>query len=379
MNNARSRRQRGFRVFDCSTHKSIPAQEDVKMGSEYQAEGALNPVVMVRRSRRLRMRQNGVPAVAPSGGKPVRVPERNVGRNGGRKQRALKAIRKPRVAEEESRNVPKRVTTLPAPPNNTPTIGVQTGCHISDETMTELSAFVTNQLSFHEDDSDANETLADLLPNFDPLVMSPYVIDVLEYYQSNETKSILPDYGDHPPVDPAHRRVLVDWLIDVQNHLCLGQETLHLSVALLDAFLWKRPVSLNDLQLLGVTCLLVACKYEEIYLPDVDTLCALCANAYKPRQILTMERRILRVFRFDLFYPTATGFLNLFLVLTEMQDDEKIVHVCNYLLDLALVDFELQRAPPSKRAAAALFVALRLCEDSCRKRASDRTSLSICF
>ena len=46
-------------------------------------------------------------------------------------------------------------------------------------------------------------------------------------------------------------------------------ETLFLAVSFLDRFLSVEVTSRNSLQLAGITCVLVAAKYEEIYAPSV--------------------------------------------------------------------------------------------------------------
>lgn len=52
-------------------------------------------------------------------------------------------------------------------------------------------------------------------------------------------------------------------------------DTLFLAVSYLDRYLSLIPVTRNLLQLVGVTCLLLAAKYEEIYAPQVGMLGAL--------------------------------------------------------------------------------------------------------
>lgn len=46
-------------------------------------------------------------------------------------------------------------------------------------------------------------------------------------------------------------------------------DTLFLAVSYLDRYLSLIPVTRTRLQLVGVTCLLLAAKYEEIYAPQV--------------------------------------------------------------------------------------------------------------
>ena len=58
------------------------------------------------------------------------------------------------------------------------------------------------------------------------------------------------------------RAILVDWLVEVQENFELYHETLYLAVKLADFFLQNNPVPKEQLQLVGATCLLIACKIE---------------------------------------------------------------------------------------------------------------------
>ena len=54
-------------------------------------------------------------------------------------------------------------------------------------------------------------------------------------------------------------------------------DTLFLGVSCIDRFLSIQNVSRSQLQLVGVTCLFLASKYEEIYAPTVRPLPPQCA------------------------------------------------------------------------------------------------------
>ena len=65
------------------------------------------------------------------------------------------------------------------------------------------------------------------------------------------------------------RSILIDWLVEVHLKFKLLPETLYLTVNLIDRYLGKDQVHRSHLQLIGVTAMLIACKYEEIYPPIV--------------------------------------------------------------------------------------------------------------
>lgn len=70
-----------------------------------------------------------------------------------------------------------------------------------------------------------------------------------------------------------------------------------------------QPVSRRKLQLVGVTAMLVACKYEEMYAPEVGDFAYITDNAFTKSQILEMEQVVLRSLNFQLGRPLPLHFL----------------------------------------------------------------------
>ena len=56
---------------------------------------------------------------------------------------------------------------------------------------------------------------------------------------------------------------LVDWLVEVQESFELNHETLYTAVKILDIYMSKMVVNKEDLQLVGATACLIACKIDE--------------------------------------------------------------------------------------------------------------------
>ena len=79
----------------------------------------------------------------------------------------------------------------------------------------------------------------------------------------------------------------------------------------------ENPVSRTKLQLVGVTSLLIACKYEEIYPPEVRDCVYITDNAYNREEVLKMEQKILKHFNFRVSMPTMHGFLVRYLKVAE--------------------------------------------------------------
>lgn len=78
-----------------------------------------------------------------------------------------------------------------------------------------------------------------------------------------------------------------------------------------DAFLKQRAtqVTRQNLQLVGVTAMLLASKYEEIYPPQIRDLVFITDRAYNRDQILEMESTMANALEFRLTVPTIYCFL----------------------------------------------------------------------
>lgn len=108
------------------------------------------------------------------------------------------------------------------------------------------------------------------------------------------------------------RGILVDWLVEVAAEFRLVSDTLFSAVALVDRVLSLRPVPRARLQLVGVACMLLAAKYEEIYAPQVDEFVFITDNTYSRDELLNAEAEALGDLGFSLSAPTAKTFLRRF-------------------------------------------------------------------
>jgi len=73
----------------------------------------------------------------------------------------------------------------------------------------------------------------------------------------------------------------------------LMDETLFLTVNIIDRYLSRQRVLRKHLQLVGVTAMLLACKYEEVFVPVVDDFVLISDNAYTKEEVLQMVRTFL--------------------------------------------------------------------------------------
>jgi len=65
-----------------------------------------------------------------------------------------------------------------------------------------------------------------------------------------------------------------------QDYLKLQQQTLYLAVQVVDRFVMTKRVKSTKLQLVGVTSLLIAAKYEERFPPPVSNSTSPATNSF---------------------------------------------------------------------------------------------------
>ncbi|XP_048422296.1 cyclin-B2-2-like [Pyrus x bretschneideri] len=68
-----------------------------------------------------------------------------------------------------------------------------------------------------------------------------------------------------PDIKKKMREILIDWLIKVHYKFKFVVETQFLTVNLIDRFLERQMVIRKKFQLVGVTAMLLACKYKDVY------------------------------------------------------------------------------------------------------------------
>lgn len=85
-----------------------------------------------------------------------------------------------------------------------------------------------------------------------------------------QDESRVHDYIDtQPEINSKMRSILIDWLTDVHRKFELMPESLYLTINIVDRYLSMKTVPRRELQLVGISSMLIACKYEEIWAPEV--------------------------------------------------------------------------------------------------------------
>ena len=110
---------------------------------------------------------------------------------------------------------------------------------------------------------------------------------------------------DKAKLSAVKRMVLFSWLLEVATKFKLHARTIFLCAHIFDLYLSTGISSTLSLQLLGVTCLFMASKFEDIYPLKARDLCIICENRVSPSQLVHLESNILSALKFDLIFVSA--------------------------------------------------------------------------
>ncbi|CAM9280087.1 unnamed protein product [Ectocarpus fasciculatus] len=196
----------------------------------------------------------------------------------------------------------------------------------------------------------------DVVDRDEPIACAEYAVDMYKRYKELEEK-YTPTVYMHTQVDIncKMRAILIDWIVEVHLKFKLADPTLYLTCHIIDRFCMQENVHRSKLQLVGVTALLIACKYEEIFPTEVRDCVYITDHAYTREEVLEMEQTILRRLKFELTVPTQWTFLVRFLKIAKATDRQH--HRAQYYLERCLQEHDALSFRPSMLAAASVFLA----------------------
>ncbi|KAJ9674296.1 hypothetical protein PVL29_023695 [Vitis rotundifolia] len=198
----------------------------------------------------------------------------------------------------------------------------------------------------------------------DPQMCGPYATDIYEYLHRMEMepkRRPLNDYIEKVQKDVSHnmRGILVDWLVEVAEEYKLVSDTLYLTISYIDRFLSSNALNRQKLQLLGVSSMLIAAKYEEISPPHVEDFCYITDNTYTKEEVVKMEADILKSLNFEMGNPTIKTFLRRFTRIAQENyktPNLQLEFLGYYLAELSLLDYGCVKFLPSMVAASVIFL-----------------------
>ena len=182
-----------------------------------------------------------------------------------------------------------------------------------------------------------------------------------------------PDYQkiiSQEEINSHMRSILIDWLIEVHYNFDLNDETLFMTVLIIDRYISFKQIAKSRFQLLGITAMILASKHEEIIIPKIGDFIYLTDNAYNKKDVINMENDILDTFNFDLIFPSAIKFYE-YLALNFGFDKKKFL-IGKYLMESFMIDLNWVKYRASVIACSCCYIVMKYYKMENYKEAYDK-------
>lgn len=179
------------------------------------------------------------------------------------------------------------------------------------------------------------------------------------------------------------RSLLVDWVIACHEKMELCDDTLHFAIFLIDRFLDGRSISTAKLQLVGVTSLFIASKFEEVICPDISSFIILEDNSFSESEIKRAEKYLLYTLNYDIKYVSPLYFLRR--VSKANNYESKSRKMAKYFLELMSLEKEFYNFKKGIISTTAMYLARKICETDINKNLFfqysklDKSEIKECF
>ena len=155
------------------------------------------------------------------------------------------------------------------------------------------------------------------------------------------------------------RAILIDWLIEVHNKFKFTEETLFITISIIDNYLSMKKIQRINLQLLGITSLLIACKQNEIILRRLKEFVYVTDNAYTKDDLLNMENLILQILHFNILTPSPLRFYEILSYKLHFDDDKEKFFFGQFLMETFMLDKNCLKYSSSTIASAICYIVFK--------------------
>ena len=192
------------------------------------------------------------------------------------------------------------------------------------ENVNKLEKDPNSNSKKEKDKDDTNYTFADYLSLENANLILSYGPQIYEYsifidgisYDLKESEVIMIDILKRHSISHEIRTKLVDWIFEVLFAYKCNDNTFYLTIHLIDAYLKKVKSKLgnSDIHLLGVTCLYIASKFEDMSPLDLETIKTTIAhNKFTDKEIRIKEREIIKTLEFKIITANMAEFIRNFI------------------------------------------------------------------
>ena len=209
-----------------------------------------------------------------------------------------------------------------------------------------------------------------------------------------KTLNSKPKYGYmtfQTDINEKMRAILIDWIIVVHDKFHLKSQTLYQTIWLIDTYLSRKFIKRSDFQLLGLGCLYIACKFQEVYYPQLKDCVEETDGAYTKEDLLRIEKDILKTNNYNLLPPSPEDFYNI--ISKYFGFNEKQYYLGKYFMESSLIDYNMIKYSPSVIAVSCSYIVMkffgisnykklystRIIRENCPQKIIKDTARALCF
>ena len=192
-------------------------------------------------------------------------------------------------------------------------------------------------------------------------------------------------------INEQMRAILIDWLVEVHYRFRLKSETLFQTVWIIDTYLSMVQITRAKLQLLGIASLLISCKSQEIYYPQLNEFIDITDGAYVKQELIDMEKKVLKLLNFNIIAPTPNDFYNI--ITKAFCFDQKQFYLGKYFLESSLIDYRMIKYSSSVIGVSCAYIVMKffgidnykilykneVVKENCPQKVIKEAARDICF
>ena len=183
--------------------------------------------------------------------------------------------------------------------------------------------------------------------------------NILEEERNSEIKITNSYFKFQTDINSKMRAILIDWLIDVNLKFNFKPETLYITIQIIDSYLSLKKIKRCNLQLLGVTALLIACKQNEIIFHKLKEYVYITDNAYTENDIKNMEFNILKTLNFNILNPSSLSFFEIYSNKSGFSQDKKKFNLGQFLMESFYLDENCLKYSASTIATTVQYIVMK--------------------
>ena len=194
-----------------------------------------------------------------------------------------------------------------------------------------------------------------------PLIVDEYFDEILYSLLKEESEFISKKLINHNylldgdnEISPEMRAMVVDWLLEVHQIFHFQEKCLFTTIQLIDKYLTKINISIDQFQLLALTALNIASKEEEVEYPILDNFITISKNSLTKKEMIYMEKKVLSMINYEILSPTILDFFQIYANICNLNPVE--ISQALYIMNILLIDINMLKYKVSILAFAVLKI-----------------------